>query len=565
MDQFRFEPTVLRATRRHRVAVSLVVGLSTAIGLALPLLQDPEYVATAGLTMPLPANATEQTSGPFLDDQVLLLKSSAVADRAAEIVAAEFGPDAPGVGDFLGDTPAFEVTPPESGSSGSYGASTVLVSFTWPDARIAAAGVNAGVQAFTEVRSELIRTRGDATAAALQKAADETPPGEQRDTLLAQRSQVFADQQIDLINLPTAAGGVLPETPSNRDWMVGAAIGLLLGLLVGPTLAYTWASLRGGFDDASEPAGFYGVPLLGTIDTRRDRRWWAPRWRPRAQTYEEDMRFAAAALDHTRTSLDRGRIVVAVAPRGAEVTGAIVAGVAHALVEGGRRVLVIAADPADPTVTDLLGAGATGPGLAEIVAGSAVAPETVHPSPRTPGLSVVGPGAAHGPGAGVAGAAYRRAVAAAFTELTPGFDLVLVAAPGLLDTALAGELAGAGDATVLVLGRREPARDHLVVAQRLELSETIVLGYVFLPAVPARHGAPRVQEQTEQTEQVVATGGRSPTEVPRPAPEPRVPVLSGADGGAGSAAVPDGTPTAEHVPGRDLNGSRPTPFRRDRD
>ncbi|WP_181784522.1 hypothetical protein, partial [Pseudonocardia pini] len=264
------------------MAVLLVVGLSTAIGVALPLLEQPAYTASAGITVPLPAAATEQTTGPFLDDQVLLMRSSVVADRAATITADEIGPGGPAVGDFLGDDPAFVVTPPESSSSGSYGASTVLVSFTWPDARVAQAGVNAAVQAFTEIRADTIRSRGDATAAALQRAADEAPNPQQRDTLLSQRSQVLADQQIDLINVPTVAGGVLPDEPTNRDWAVGAAVGLLLGLIIGPALAYTWASLRGGFDEASEPAGYYGVPLLGRIDLRSARRRrWAPPWRPR--------------------------------------------------------------------------------------------------------------------------------------------------------------------------------------------------------------------------------------------------------------------------------------------
>ncbi|GAA4556715.1 hypothetical protein [Pseudonocardia xishanensis] len=577
MDQARFEPTVLRATRRHRVAVLLLVGLSTAIGITVPLLERPAYTATAGITVPLPAGATEQTAGAFLDGQVLLLRSSAVAERAAVLAADAVGPGAPEAADYLGDAPAFVVKPPESSSSGSYGASTILVTFTWPDARVAQVGVNAAVEAFNQVRADTIRSQGDATAAALQRAADEAPNPAQRDSLLSQRSQVLANQQIDLIARPTVAGGVLPEAPTNRDWPVGAAVGLLLGLLIGPTLAYTWASLRGGFDEASEPADYYGVPLLGEIDARPRRRRRGRRTAT-ARTPEEDMRFAATALEHTRAAVDSNQVIVAVAPRGSGATGAAVAGMALALAEGGRRVLVVAADPSDTTVSDQLGVAATGPGLAELVAGTAAPGDVVRPSPWNIDLAVVGPGtaAARLP----AGEAYRRAAADVLGALAEGTDLVLVAAPGLLDAAVAGELVEAGHSVVLVLSRREPRRDHLAMAQRLALSRATVLGYVFLPVEPPRGRTPDRTAGPEGSA-VAPEGSAVAPEGGAVAPDGAGPPLNGAavpgrrgsevsgppadQGGGPHHEDPDSVddaPDGQIVVMSATNGSRPTPFPR---
>jgi MinD-like ATPase involved in chromosome partitioning or flagellar assembly len=256
------------------------------------------------------------------------------------------------------------------------------------------------------------------------------------------------------------------------------------------------------------------------------------------------MRFAATALERTRTTVDPSRVLVAVAPRGSRATGTVVAGVALAMAEGGHRVLVVGADPTDTTVTDVLDPGGPSPGLAEVVAGTATPAEAARPVRGNAHVAVMGAGAQC---AGrQAGEPYRRAVAGALGELAADYDVVLVAAPGLLDTAVSGELVEAADATVLVLGRREPARDHLAVAQRLELSGATVLGYVFLPVAPPRIAVDSTPQSADgPAEHEVVDGGVEEIPVTPLGP---VPAING-----------------QQTPVSAMNGSRPTPFPRDRD
>ncbi|WP_214401552.1 hypothetical protein [Pseudonocardia lacus] len=521
-DQFLSEPTVLRATRRHWVAVLVVVLLCTAVALAATLLQRPAYEAQVGMTLPRPVNLGEQGADPYLDDQVVLLRSPEVAARAAEIAAGSAGAGRLAVADFIGDRSALTINPPQGSSSGAIGAYTISIVFTWDDPRVAQDAANAVAMAFEEIRTASIGEQSDAAATALQRAADALPPGEQRDLLLSRRAQALVAQQVDLTARPTVARAVLPETPTNRDWRVGAAVGLLIGLILGPSLAYAWVSLRGGFDDPAEPAAYYGVPLLGQI---------AVHIRGRSANgvaqVEQDLRAVAAAIERSRAANGAGRVVVLVEPRRSRAAE-VVAGVATALADGGTRVLAVGADPAGADPFEQLLPDPDGrPGLQEVLAGAAPLAHCVRtgPSGRTP--SVVGPGRPQ-PHRQV-GADYGRSVRRILAECAARYDVVLVAAPPLLTDADAMVLLEVADAIVLVVGRNEPERDHRSVLQRLELIPTMLLGYVFVvrdrvgqyvrsrAVTSVQNGGGRLDAASLPAPRPPAPARQSPAAAPKPA------------------------------------------------
>ena len=268
VEEGRFEPTVVGAVRRYWLMVGVIALLTTASAVGYTLVVPEVYRADATATVPQTLLSQEEASDQYLDSQVLLLQSQEVADRAARIANAALNENVLSPRDFSGEGKFLEIKAPEGASPGSYGASIVAVSFTWPSARVAQIGTNAVLQAFDDVRAAAIKAQGEAIVAGIEKAIDDARTEGQRKDLLKQRTQTLVNQQIDLARHPTVAWAAEPQVPINGNSQRSGAIGLVIGTVLGAGLAYARASRRRCLDDRLEPAAIYEAPLIGEIPAR---------------------------------------------------------------------------------------------------------------------------------------------------------------------------------------------------------------------------------------------------------------------------------------------------------
>ena len=88
VESARFEPTVFGAVRRYRVMVLAfaLAGMVAAVGYTV--FAGESYQAKAQVTVPIPQSQQGQNPAQYLDSQVLLLESPAVAQKAASIADA---------------------------------------------------------------------------------------------------------------------------------------------------------------------------------------------------------------------------------------------------------------------------------------------------------------------------------------------------------------------------------------------------------------------------------------------------------------------------------------------
>lgn len=487
IEQFRFEPTVFGAVRRYGTMVIAVALITAALAVGYTLVQTEDYRADATFTVPQALLSQGQGSDQYLASQVLLLQSPEVAERAVRIANGALDSDVLDERDFSGADRSLKVVPPEGATPGSYESTIVAVSFTWPDATVAQVGVNALLQAFDDVRSAAITAQGEATVAGIERAINDARTQGQRTDLLNQRTEVLVNQEVDLARHPTVAWAVKPQHPINGNSKNAAAIGLLIGAILGAALAFARASRRRCFEDRLDPSTLYGAPLIGEIPASGMEQALAsgiagagplPMTADPDSTVAEAFRFAAGSVERIRAA--RGpRLSLTFTSTVADArNSAVVANVALAIAESGTRVLVVDADATDGDLTALLLPDSrTTDGFEQVLAGKCAAAKCIEPSPLHEGVAVLGAGTTTSHR--VTGAAYSKSVARVLAEAKESFDVVLIDSPALLQVADATELVDASDGAIIVLGPDEPIRDHLDLADRLNLTGSEVVGYIY--------------------------------------------------------------------------------------
>jgi O-antigen/teichoic acid export membrane protein/Mrp family chromosome partitioning ATPase len=148
--------------------------------------------------------------------------------------------------------------------------------------------------------------------------------------------------------------------PLGRTTTVG--LGVLGGLLAGVLLALLLEAVRPRVTTAAEAALATGVDVLASVPKRR--RWWSWRGSGERPDAEEDA-YRRLALSMERHGLGRGLSVVAVASAELrEGKSAVAVGVARALAQRGRAVVVVSGDLRRPVIERSLGVPEV-PGLGE--------------------------------------------------------------------------------------------------------------------------------------------------------------------------------------------------------
>ncbi|MGW1341595.1 Wzz/FepE/Etk N-terminal domain-containing protein [Kribbella sp. NPDC002412] len=484
IEQARFEPTVVGAIRRYRVMVVIVAILTALAAVGYSLTQTELYRAYATVTVPQSSTAEGEARAQYFDSQVLLLQSQEVADRAARIANAALNDNVLTRADFSGENSSLEITPPEQSTPGGFGSSIVALTFTWPEARVAQTGVNAVLQAFDDVRSSAIAAQGSADIAAIDRASKDLRTQGQLADLLNQRTQTIADLQLDLATHPTVAWAAEPQVPINGNSKRSGAIGLLAGLVLGAGLAYLRASRRRCLADRLDPGAIYDTPLIGEIPSAGKGRLLpsAADALPMAvdpqSSAAEAFRFTAGSVERLCAARDDQMAVVFVSADSGPERSSVVANVALAVAESGRPVLAVDADATESALTGLLLPGSPqADGFEQVVAACCPVSDCIEPSPLNADVTVLRAGPVRVRRTG--GAAYSEAVEKLIAEAKKSFDLVLIDSPAVLNRASAVDLVQSSDATVVVLGAGEPVQDHVAMAERLDLVEPDLVGYVY--------------------------------------------------------------------------------------
>jgi O-antigen/teichoic acid export membrane protein/Mrp family chromosome partitioning ATPase len=147
-----------------------------------------------------------------------------------------------------------------------------------------------------------------------------------------------------------------------RGWATTAGLGVLVGLLAGVLLAWLLEAVRPRVTTAAEAALATGVDTLASVPRRR--RWWSRWGRGRQPDAEEDA-YRRLALRMERQGLGHGLSVVAVASAELrEGKSAVAVGLARALAQRGRAVVVVSGDLRRPVIERSLGLPEV-PGLGE--------------------------------------------------------------------------------------------------------------------------------------------------------------------------------------------------------
>jgi Mrp family chromosome partitioning ATPase/capsular polysaccharide biosynthesis protein len=486
IGQGRFEPTVFGAVRRYRIMVVVIALLTAATAAGYALVEPANYRANATVTVPQTSLSQGEARDQYLDSQVLLLQSQEVAERAARIANAALNANVLSARDFSGEGKSLDITPPEGATPGSYGSSIVAVSFTWPSARVAQVGTNAVLQAFDDARAAAIIAQGEATVAGIEKAIRDARTRGQLVDLLNQRTQTLVNQEVDLARHPTVAWAAEPQIPVNGNAKRSGAIGLVIGTVLAAGLAYARASRNQSLEDPLDAAAIYDAPLIGEVPAPGTDRIVsngsvAAGLLPMAadpRSPAEAYRFTARSIDRIRAARGHRLALAFVSTDTGAERSFVVANVAIAVAESGTPVLAVDAESTDGSLTALLLPGSPPEdGFEQVLAGRRPLSECIQPSPLNHGLHVLGAGPA--PVERTTGAAYAKAVEKVIAEAKETFDLVLIDSPALLRVARATELVDDSDAAIVVLGPGEPVRDHITMAERLDLVESEVVGYIY--------------------------------------------------------------------------------------
>ena len=339
--------------------------------------------------------------------------------------------------------------------------------------------------------------------------------------LLARRNAVSVDAEL--------AGGefifVTEATPAEQTGggaRLFAAVGALIGLMIGMALAYSLANWRRRVSSPMQLEAILQTPALGTIpefDVVTSTELPvanAPRSRA-AEAY----RFVMAAVESQLfgsampSSGVRQRMVLVTSADAQDGRSTFVANVAVAAARSGRKVLVVDADFETQDVTRILMSGSEpSVGITEIVIGALGPESAIKATPIIPGITL------HllSQGSDLMGAQdiFGSAEAAdLFDTLRAEYDLILVDSPPLPTVGYATTLARLADRVLIVVRHRTMVAQLEELRQRLTLLQSRKIGYVYNRAPsgsdirrPVRSTTTSIETPTSESESEVASSAQ---------------------------------------------------------
>jgi Mrp family chromosome partitioning ATPase len=545
------EPNVLTSIWNHWTLVATFAGVFAILGLFITAIRPSQYAAEAGMVLEDPqATVLSQarTAGDqlrYTADQVAILKSFAVSERASAVAAAATDPKSIDADDLRRRTSI------RSSADSNY----IVIRFRAGDPDTAAAGANAIVRGYRDlIRADLEADAAAAiarldlalatTAATLSEllAADADPdrPGSvlrqrKQDEALALMSELRSRRNRLQVNAELTGDGVALFSPAAPGKAQGVSlraalvVALILGSLIGAGLAYWLDARKRAFSSWLEPQVLLDSPALAEVPdfTREGVRSNLPVLHAPGTESAEAFRFLAsglglprepskkaqwAATSRQRASGGANRSVAFVSASFGDGTTTLAANTALAAAQEGHRVLALDADVERHGLTRLLlgddaltidGAEVTPVGLSDMLRDgtSAEGIRRVMGTRAGGTLSLLGPGTATLRSDDV----FRsEQILAALDSIRDQFDLVLIDVPPILHVAYADALLRSVGAVVVVVRHRSAAARLKHVTDRLDLLGVGPIGYVYNFAPGRRDvGRSMTQELLDRAEVVV--------------------------------------------------------------
>lgn len=316
---------------------------------------------------------------------------------------------------------------------------------------------------------------------------------EERRTLVDQKAALVRNANQIQVESELAPSGValyFPPLEAGQAGRLGllraTALGVVLGSVLGISVAYLLAGRRRTFTDRMEPELVLGTPLLADVPDFATEKIMSPVPvidAPRSAAAEA-YRFAAASLDIILD--EKARRVIVVSPLNGAGKTTTVANLAIAAAREGSRVLVIDADFGVQRLSRLLTAelhdtvdsDVLPPGITEAVDAPELLGRALQKISLRNGVTVSLLSRGRHPV--VAIDFFRSAKTRAFLErVSDQFDRVFIDCPPMLQVAYASTLAGYADAALVVIEHGSTVADLDELTGRLRFIGTSVVGYIY--------------------------------------------------------------------------------------
>jgi capsular exopolysaccharide synthesis family protein len=292
----------------------------------------------------------------------------------------------------------------------------------------------------------------------------------------------------DKTPLPGAKATVLgrpgvPSTPVRPVPTRNMALGLVAGVILGIAVALTREAVDRTVRDRDELEQLSALPTLGELSGRRGD---TPRFGVEDGAFDDAVRSLRTRV--LKMIPSDARRVMLTAPFGGEGTTMTAMNLATAFTELGERVLLVEGDPRRSVIAGMMHVKSS-LGLANVLIDPELALEAVQPTPAQ-NLFIL---ASRQP-RGSATLPCSTALPDVLEYLAARFDRVVIDAPPVLATADTGLLAGAAEATVLVVrAGRTGVNEVKDALHHLRSTDAEVVGTVLCGARLPQHTKAAVQ------------------------------------------------------------------------
>jgi len=485
------QPSLFASLWRYKVLIVGAAFLAAVVGYGLSSLQAPTYQSTGILLLQDPRIGGDLNNdfAIFIDptryirNQSTVILSPVVTDRAYEIMADKGYPNAKAETTVVAE-PETTLDAMSIRSTGAPGEQTTAM-------------VDSLVEAYTGVVSEQVQNIADTETATLQTArAELTVEIEDLDAQVAadpldsalQSGLASAvaelrsiDDRIKDLNTQSLLFGtgiqlyVGPEGPGGQTAPQparNAAIALVLGALAAGAFAWWRAEQDQRADNKDVAAEILDAPLLAFVTEFESVRAWAPAptvTHPESRA-AESYHFALSSLTFVLDQIGGNSVVITSAdPEDGKTVAAL--NLAVAAMKDGRSPLLIDGDERRKGLTKLAGLGETQGINGAVGLGHrwSITP-TEHIDFIASGREM------HGDTAGYfRSSQFRKDLSRSMS----GRDIVLIDTPPVMSASETADLAGEVDGVVLIVRENSPVRDIADARDRIALTGTPIVGYIY--------------------------------------------------------------------------------------